>query len=102
VEQGTRDIGVRLALGAARGTILRMVVTRGMPLAGIGLAVGLAAAFGASRLLAGMLYGVKPTDPATFAVVAFVLGAVALLACYLPARRATADLHLRAGSTTEL
>jgi putative ABC transport system permease protein len=89
VEQGTRDIGVRLALGAARSTILRMVVTRGMILAGIGLAAGLAAAFAASRLLARMLYGVKPTDPASYAVVAAALGAIALAACYLPARRAT-------------
>jgi predicted permease len=89
VEQGTRDIGVRLALGAARGAILWMVVTRGMVLAGLGLALGLAAAFAASRLLARMLYGVTPGDPATYLVVAATLGAVALLACYLPARRAT-------------
>jgi ABC-type antimicrobial peptide transport system permease subunit len=89
VEQGTRDIGVRLALGAERGTILRMVVRRGMLLAGIGLAAGLAAAFAASRLLTRMLYGVKPGDPATYALVAGVLGGIALLACYLPARRAT-------------
>jgi predicted permease len=89
VEQGTRDIGVRLALGAERGAILRMVVGRGMTLAGIGLAAGLAAAFGASRLLARMLYGVKPTDPASYLVVAAALGTIALLACYLPARRAT-------------
>ena len=89
VEQGTRDIGVRLALGAARGSILRLVVTRGLILAGIGLALGLAGAFAASRLLARMLYGVTPTDPATYAAVAATLGAVALLACYLPARRAT-------------
>jgi predicted lysophospholipase L1 biosynthesis ABC-type transport system permease subunit len=89
VEQGTRDIGVRLALGAERGTILRMVVRRGMLLAAIGLAAGLAAAFAASRLLTRMLYGVKPGDPATYALVAGVLGGIALLACYLPARRAT-------------
>jgi len=89
VEQGTRDIGVRLALGAERRAILRMVVTRGMTLAGIGLAVGLAGAFGASRLLAGLLYGVKPSDPATYAIVAGVLGVIALAACYLPALRAT-------------
>jgi predicted permease len=89
VEQGTRDIGVRLALGAARGAILRMVVTRGMILAGVGLVLGLAAAFAASRLLARMLYGVKPSDPMTYAAVAAVLGGVALVACYLPALRAT-------------
>jgi predicted permease len=89
VEQGTRDIGVRLALGAERGAILRMVVSRGMTLAGLGLAAGLAATFAASRLLARMLYGVKPTDPASYVVVAAALGMIALLACYLPARRAT-------------
>jgi putative ABC transport system permease protein len=89
VEQGTRDIGVRLALGAARSEILRMVVTRGMTLAALGLAAGLLAAFAASRLLSRMLYGVKPSDPATYAVVAVVLGSIALAACYLPARRAT-------------
>jgi putative ABC transport system permease protein len=66
-----------------------MVVGRGMTLAGIGLAAGLAAAFAASRLLARMLYGVKPTDPASYVVVAAALGTIALLACYLPARRAT-------------
>jgi len=89
VEQDTRDIGVRLALGAERGAILRMVVRRGMTLAAAGVAAGLAAAFAASRLLAGMLYGVKPGDPATYATVAAALAAIALAACYLPARRAT-------------
>jgi putative ABC transport system permease protein len=89
VEQGTRDIGVRLALGAERSAILRMVVRRGMVLAGLGLALGLGGALAASRVLARLLYGVKPNDPATFVTVAAVLGAIALLACYLPARRAT-------------
>ena len=89
VEQDTRDIGVRLALGAERGAILRMVVRRGMALTSIGVVAGLAAAFTASRLLAGTLYGVKPNDPATYAVVALVLAAIAFVACYVPARRAT-------------
>jgi predicted permease len=89
VEQDTRDIGVRLALGAERAAILRMVVGRGMTLTLIGVAAGLAAAFAASRLLAGMLYGVKPNDPATYGAVAAALAAIALAACYLPARRAT-------------
>src|SRR5262245_1493040 len=88
VEQATHDISVRLALGAGRGDILSLVLGNGMKLAGAGLAVGAAAAFGASRLLAGMLYGVKATDPSTYAVVIGVLGVIALLACYLPARRA--------------
>jgi len=64
------------------------VLGQGMKLAGAGLVLGTAGAFGASRLLAKMLYGVKPTDPSTYAVVAAVLGAIALVACYLPARRA--------------
>jgi predicted permease len=88
VEQATHDIGVRMALGAARRDILALVVGRGMTLAGIGLVVGVAAAFAAARLLSKMLFGVKSTDPATYALVAVSLGFVALLACYLPARRA--------------
>jgi putative ABC transport system permease protein len=88
VEQATHDIGVRMALGAARRDILALVVARGMALAGIGLAAGLAAAFAAARLLSKMLFGVKATDPVTYAAVAVSLGFVALLACYLPARRA--------------
>ena len=88
VEQGAHDISVRLALGAARGDILSLVLSSGMKLAGIGLAVGLVASFAAARLLSRMLYGVKPTDPATYAVVILALGTVAFLACYLPARRA--------------
>ena len=89
VEQDTRDIGVRLALGAERGAILRMVVRRGMLLTSVGIAAGLVAALAASRLLTGMLYGVEPGDPATYATVATVLGGIALVASYLPARRAT-------------
>jgi len=90
VEQSTQDIGVRLALGADRQAILSLVMFRGMRLAGIGLAVGAAAAGGAVGLLANMLFGVRPLDPATFGVVITGLGAIALLACYLPARRAMA------------
>jgi len=88
VEQATHDISVRLALGAAQRDIMALVLGQGMKLAGAGLVLGTAGAFGASRLLAKMLYGVKPTDPSTYAVVAAVLGAIALVACYLPARRA--------------
>jgi predicted permease len=88
VEQGTHEIGVRLALGAARTDILAMVVGRGMRLAAIGVAVGAIAAFGATRVLSRMLFGVRPTDPATYATVVGVLAAIALVACYLPARRA--------------
>jgi predicted permease len=88
VEQGTHEIGVRLALGAARRDIVAMVVGRGMRLAAIGVVVGAIAAIGATRLLSRMLFGVRPTDPATYATVVGVLAAIAFVACYLPARRA--------------
>ena len=88
VEQASHDISVRLALGADRRDILSLVLGQGMKLAGIGLLVGAVGAFAASRLLAKMLYGVKPTDPQTYAMVIAALGSIALLACYLPARRA--------------
>jgi putative ABC transport system permease protein len=88
VEQSTHDIGVRLALGADQRDILSLVVFRGMRLAILGLILGVAAAAGAVRVLSGMLFGVRPLDPATFIVVVTTLAATALLACYLPARRA--------------
>jgi len=88
VEQGTHDIGLRLALGADRRDILSMVMGRGMRLAAMGLAVGVVAAFGVTRVLARFLFGVHATDPGTYAGVVVVLGAIAVLACYLPARRA--------------
>jgi putative ABC transport system permease protein len=88
VEQSTHDIGVRLALGADQRDILSLVVFRGMRLAISGLILGVAAAAGAVRVLSGMLFGVRPLDPATFIVVVTTLALTALLACYLPARRA--------------
>ncbi len=88
VEQATHDIGVRLALGAGRGDILSLVLADGMKLTGAGLVIGTAAAFAASRLLSKMLYGVSSGDPATYVIVVGALGAIALIACYLPARRA--------------
>jgi putative ABC transport system permease protein len=88
VEQSTHDIGVRLALGADRRDILSLVVLRGMRLAAIGLVVGVAAAAGAARVLSGMLFGVRPLDPTTFVAVVTTLAVTAVLACYLPARRA--------------
>ena len=88
VGERTHEIGIRLALGAGRRTILRLVLGQGLGLALSGAAVGLACALIVSRLMAGLLYGVRPTDPATFAGVALALIASALLACYLPARRA--------------
>jgi ABC-type antimicrobial peptide transport system permease subunit len=88
VSERTHEIGIRLALGAPRQSILRMVLRQGLRLALAGAAVGLACALMVSHLMAGLLYGVSPTDPLTFAGVAVLLIGVALLACYIPARRA--------------
>ena len=89
VGQRLSEIGLRMALGASTGDVLRMVLREGLMLSGIGLAIGLAAAVAASRLLGSLLFEVKPTDPLTYAAVAAILGVVALAACYIPAWRAT-------------
>lgn len=89
VSQRRQELGVRLALGAAPRDLLRLVVGRGMALAGVGVLVGLAFALGLSRFMQSVLYGVAPADPLTFAGVALALLAVALAASWLPARRAT-------------
>jgi predicted permease len=89
VGERTQELGVRMALGAQRGQVLRLVLRQGMMLALVGLAVGIAAAFVLTRWLSSQLYGVSAVDPAAFAGVALLLGAAALLATYLPARRAT-------------
>jgi len=89
VSQRTQEFGVRMALGAAAGDVLRQVLQQGLALAGIGAAIGLALALMTTRLLANFLYGVSPFDPLTFVVVPLVLGLVALVATWLPARRAT-------------
>jgi putative ABC transport system permease protein len=89
VEQRTQEIGIRMALGAGRAEMMKMILGQGMRLVVAGVAIGLAAAFGLTRLLAGLLFGVKAGDPLTFAAVAGILTAVALLAAFVPAQRAT-------------
>ncbi len=84
-----REIGIRMALGAERRDVLRLLVGQGFELALIGVGFGIAGAFALSRVLSRMLYGVKPTDPLTFVAVSLLFTVVALLASYIPARRAT-------------
>jgi putative ABC transport system permease protein len=89
VAQRTHEIGVRAALGASAGTLMRMVLGRGLLLTLAGLAIGIAGALGLTRLMATILYGVDARDPVTMISVATILAAIAALACYMPARRAT-------------
>jgi putative ABC transport system permease protein len=89
VAQRTHEVGLRMALGAQRRDVIKLVVRQGMALALIGVAAGLLGAFALTRLLGSLLFGVTPTDAVTFVSVVLGLLAVALLACYIPARRAT-------------
>jgi ABC-type antimicrobial peptide transport system permease subunit len=87
--QRTHEIGIRMALGAAPQDILRMVLRQSVVIVGVGLAVGLAAAFAGTRAIASFIVGVRPTDAATFVTVVVLLAVIALVACWIPARRAT-------------
>ena len=89
VTQRIQEIGIRVALGAQRSHVLRMIVGQAAWLAAAGITLGAVGAFLLTRLMAGLLFEVQPTDPLTFAAVALVLGGVALLASYIPGRRAT-------------
>jgi ABC-type antimicrobial peptide transport system permease subunit len=89
VSQRTSEIGIRLALGAERRDILKMIVSNGARLAGVGLTIGVVLALLLTRTISSLLYETAGADPVTFAAVVLILGGVALLACYMPARRAS-------------
>jgi putative ABC transport system permease protein len=88
VSQRTHEIGVRMAMGAERGGVLRQVITRGLLLTVVGVVLGIAASLGLTRFISSQLYGVSATDPMSFAGISLLLVGVALAACYIPARKA--------------
>ena len=88
VAQRTHEIGIRMALGAPRAGVLRMILAQGAKIAGAGVVIGMVASFGLTRLMANLLFSVSAADPLTFAAVAMLLMLVALIACYIPAQRA--------------
>ena len=88
VARRTREIGIRVALGARQGDVLRLVIGQGIALAAVGATIGVGAALGVTRFLSSLLYNVKAADPLTFIAAALLLAAVAALACYIPAQRA--------------
>jgi ABC-type antimicrobial peptide transport system permease subunit len=96
VGQRTREIGIRMALGAQRGKVFEMILRQGLMLAGSGIALGVVAALGVGRMLAGFLYGVGASDPLTFISLTIFLAAVALAASFFPARRAAKIDPMRA------
>ena len=89
VAQRTREIGIRMALGAQREIVLRLVLQQGMTLAVVGVGLGVAGALGLTRVVRSLLFGITPTDPLTFGLITVLVGAVAFVACWFPARRAS-------------
>jgi putative ABC transport system permease protein len=89
VSRQTHEIGIRMALGAGRADVLRMVASMGLRLVAIGVTIGLVATVGVTRIIANQIWGVSPHDPLTLSIVVSVMAIVAVAACYIPARRAT-------------